>query len=117
MPRIQQKKKATLLFPDLRIPITGSTFTMQRIPATRITIQVSPTHKILLNWEWLLLKPITAIGKVEGVVDLGFGRRAEEFSYNDGDLDQNKNGFISLAAIKQAYISYAAFNQSQVYNG
>ena len=47
------------------------------------------------------------IGKVEGLVDLGFGRRAEEFSYNDGDLDQNKNGFTSLAAIKQAYISYA----------
>lgn len=38
------------------------------------------------------------IGKVDGVVDLGFGRRAEEFSYND-------NG--TLAAIKQAYVSYA----------
>jgi putative OmpL-like beta-barrel porin-2 len=48
-----------------------------------------------------------AIGKVDGFIDLGFGRRAEEFSYNDGDLDQGKNGFISLAAIKQAYISYA----------
>lgn len=38
------------------------------------------------------------IGKVEGVVDLGFGKRAEEFSYNDRG---------TLAAIKQAYISYA----------
>jgi hypothetical protein len=39
-----------------------------------------------------------AIGKVDGLVDLGFGRRAEEFSYNDAG---------TLAAIKQAYISYA----------
>jgi len=39
-----------------------------------------------------------SIGKVEGVVDLGFGKRAEEFSYND-------NG--TLAAIKQAWLSYA----------
>jgi len=38
------------------------------------------------------------IGKVEGVADLGFGRRAEEFSYND-------NG--TLVAVKQAYISYS----------
>jgi len=38
------------------------------------------------------------IGKVEGVADLGFGRRAEEFSYNDAG---------TLAAIKQAYVSYA----------
>jgi hypothetical protein len=38
-------------------------------------------------------------GKVTGVVDLGFGRRAEEFSYND------KGG---LTAIKQAYLSVAA---------
>src|SRR5678816_86094 len=48
-----------------------------------------------------------AIGNVDGVIDLGFGRRAEEFSYNDGDADQGKNGFTSLAAIKQAYIAYA----------
>lgn len=40
-----------------------------------------------------------SIGKAEGVVDLGFGRRAEEFSYNDKG---------TLAAIKQAYLSYAA---------
>jgi len=39
-----------------------------------------------------------AIGKVDGVLDLGFGRRAEEFSYNDAG---------TRAAIKQAYISYA----------
>src|SRR5687767_9623866 len=40
-------------------------------------------------------------GKVTGVVDLGFGRRADEFSYND------KNSFLGTA-IKQAYVSLAA---------
>ena len=38
------------------------------------------------------------IGKVDGVVDLGFGRRAEEFSYNDSGI---------VAAVKQAYASFA----------
>ncbi|HEY0434483.1 MAG TPA: outer membrane beta-barrel protein, partial [Chitinophagaceae bacterium] len=38
------------------------------------------------------------VGKVDGVVDLGFGRRAQEFSYNDAG---------TTAAIKQAYVSYA----------
>ena len=37
-------------------------------------------------------------GKVTATVDLGFGSRATEFSYNDG---------AALSAIKQAYISYA----------
>jgi hypothetical protein len=46
-------------------------------------------------------------GKVGLVADLGFGRRAEEFSYTDGDVDQDKNGFLTLAAVKQAYITYA----------
>lgn len=39
-----------------------------------------------------------AIGKVGMVVDLGFGKRAEEFSYND------ENTFL---AIKQAFLTYA----------
>ena len=39
-----------------------------------------------------------SIGKVDGVLDLGFGKRAEEFSYNDSK---------TMAAIKQAYISFA----------
>lgn len=39
-----------------------------------------------------------AIGKVDGVLDLGFGRRADEFSYNDNS---------TLVAVKQAYLSYA----------
>lgn len=45
--------------------------------------------------------------KVEGVIDLGLGRRDEEISYNDGALDEEKNGFITLASVKQAYVSYA----------
>lgn len=53
------------------------------------------------------LKADYIIGKVDGVFDLGFGRRAEEFSYTDGDLDQGKNGFLTLANVKQAYVSYA----------
>jgi Putative beta-barrel porin-2, OmpL-like. bbp2 len=44
------------------------------------------------------IKADYAIGKVDGVIDLGFGRRADEFSYND-------NG--TLTAVKQAYLSYA----------
>lgn len=46
-------------------------------------------------------------GKVTGTVDLGFGRRAEEFSYNDGDAGAGKNGFISLSNIKQLYVTFA----------
>jgi hypothetical protein len=36
-------------------------------------------------------------GKVEAVADLGFGKRAEEFSYNDRG---------TLTAVKQAYILF-----------
>jgi len=38
------------------------------------------------------------LGKFSGTVDLGFGKRAEEFSYNDKNL---------ATSVKQAYISYA----------
>jgi len=40
-------------------------------------------------------------GKVTGVLDLGFGRRADEFSYNE-------KGTGLATAIKQAYVSVAA---------
>ena len=55
------------------------------------------------------LKADYTIGKVEGVIDLGFGRRAEEFSYNDGNgwPHGTGNGFATLAAVKQAYVSYS----------
>lgn len=39
------------------------------------------------------------IGKVTATADIGFGRRAQEFSYNDAG---------SLAAVKQMYLTYAA---------
>jgi hypothetical protein len=45
-------------------------------------------------------------GKVGATIDLGFGRRVEEFSYNDGEAS-SKNGFISLSNIKQTFITYA----------
>ncbi|RTL58852.1 MAG: porin [Sphingobacteriales bacterium] len=48
-----------------------------------------------------------SFGKVAATVDLGFGRRAEEFSYNDGETGASKNGFLTLAALKQAYMSYS----------
>lgn len=39
--------------------------------------------------------------KVEMVADLGFGKRAQEFAYNDAGI---------LAAVKQLYVSYSATN-------
>lgn len=44
------------------------------------------------------IKAEHSIGKVGVVADLGFGRRAEEFSYNDTK---------TLQIVKQAYITYA----------
>lgn len=59
-----------------------------------------------LGMATLRLDATAKSGKVGATIDLGFGRRAEEFSYNDGDADADKNGFITLAAIKQAFITY-----------
>ena len=42
-------------------------------------------------------------GKASVTADLGFGRRAQEFSYNDG----SSNDFLSLASVKQLFVSYA----------
>ena len=50
-------------------------------------------------------------GKVTATVDLDFGRRAEEFSYNDGATNLNKSGFVSLSNIKQLYVTYAPSNK------
>jgi hypothetical protein len=51
-------------------------------------------------------------GKVTGVLDLGFGKRAEEFSYTDVKTVLDGNGDPTttptlLAAVKQGYVSYA----------
>ena len=54
-----------------------------------------------------------SIGKVAATADLGFGRRAEEFSYNDGA----SNGRPTLAAIKQAYLSYQATSKIKITAG
>jgi hypothetical protein len=52
-----------------------------------------------------------SFGKVSATADLGFGRRAEEFSYNDGlgngGSTPGANAFVTVPAVKQAYISYA----------
>ncbi|MEI9809464.1 MAG: outer membrane beta-barrel protein [Bacteroidota bacterium] len=53
-----------------------------------------------------------SFGKVSGVLDLGVGKRAEEFSYNDRVFSINDDGDevsspTLLAAIKQAYVTYA----------
>ncbi|CAN5161221.1 hypothetical protein BH20BAC1_BH20BAC1_02400 [soil metagenome] len=45
------------------------------------------------------IKAEHSIGKVSATIDLGFGRRAEEFSYADPD-------YSSLFGVKQAYLSY-----------
>jgi hypothetical protein len=42
-----------------------------------------------------------SFGKVSATVDLGFGRRAEEFSYNDGSNP-------SLFTVKQAFLTFQA---------
>ncbi len=62
------------------------------------------------------LKIDHSIGKVSATADLGFGRRAQEFSYNDGKgwlfdpATGNRvsgNEISSLAAVKQLYLTYA----------
>ncbi|UAY53014.1 outer membrane beta-barrel protein [Ferruginibacter albus] len=47
-------------------------------------------------------------GKVSGTADLGFGKRAAEFSYNDGfGVGVSGNNISTLAAVKQLYASYS----------
>ncbi len=51
-----------------------------------------------------------SIGKVSATIDLGFGRRAEEFSYGDP-------AYTSLFAVKQAYVSYAVSDKFKLSMG
>ncbi|MGF7230645.1 outer membrane beta-barrel protein [Arachidicoccus sp.] len=44
-------------------------------------------------------------GKISATADLGYGRRAEEFSYTDGGIT---NGHSTLQSVKQLYVSFAA---------
>lgn len=54
------------------------------------------------------LKVDQSLGKFSTTVDLGVGKRAEEFSYND-------NGF--LAYLKQAYVSYSPTDKLKISAG
>jgi len=71
---------------------------MPKILVAQIITQVLPIPRILLELGMASVKADYTIGKVEAVADLGFGRRANEFSYNESG---------GLTAIKQAYISYS----------
>ena len=58
------------------------------------------------------LKVEHSFGKVSGVLDLGVGKRAEEFSYNDRTFSIDDNGDVVsspnlLAIVKQAYVTFA----------
>ena len=57
-----------------------------------------------------------SFGKASAFVDLGFGRRAEEFNYPDGERN-GKNGFVTLAAVKQLNISYAVSDKFKLTAG
>ena len=59
------------------------------------------------------LKAEHSFGKASVVVDLGVGRRAEEFSYNDRTFFVDGNGDDQssptlLAAVKQAFVTFSA---------
>ncbi len=54
------------------------------------------------------LKVDHSIGKVAATVDLGFGRRAQEFSYNDAN---------TVFSIKQAYLSWAVSDKFKLTAG
>ncbi len=54
------------------------------------------------------LKIDHSIGKVSATVDLGFGRRAQEFSYNDAN---------SVFSLKQAYLSWAVSDKFKLTAG
>jgi hypothetical protein len=45
-------------------------------------------------------------GKAGATVELGFGRRAQDFSYNDGASPSGNNPYFSLSNVVQAYVYY-----------
>jgi len=60
-----------------------------------------------------------SFGKASATVDLGFGRRAQEFSYNDNLATETAggDGFIALSNVKQAYVSYAVSDKFKLTMG
>ena len=69
----------------------------KNIPATNNRTSFTNSHNSF-EVGMASLKIDHSFGKVSGVLDLGFGTRAKEFSYNDDGIS---------AAVKQAYLSYA----------
>lgn len=63
------------------------------------------------------LQATHSFGKASAFVDVGFGRRAEEFNYPDGNIGSGKNGYTTLAAIKQLNVSYAISNKFKLTMG
>lgn len=59
------------------------------------------------------IKADHSFGKVAATTDLGFGRRAAEFSYTDGTGFPvgSGNGVSTLASVKQLYLTYAPFSK------
>jgi hypothetical protein len=55
-----------------------------------------------------------SFGKASVTADLGFGRRAQDFSYNDGPTT---NGFVSLNNVKQLFVSYAVSDKFKLTAG
>ena len=59
-----------------------------------------------------------SFGKASATADLGFGRRAQEFSYNDGSgSGVTGNQFMSLASVKQLFVSYAVSDKFKLTMG
>lgn len=60
-----------------------------------------------------------SFGKASVTADLGFGRRAQEFSYNDGidGATAPQNNFFSLASVKQLFVSYAVSDKFKLTAG
>jgi hypothetical protein len=84
------------------MPITVTILRMRKIQCIQITIQALQIRIILFELGMASLKADYNIGKVEAVADFGFGKRAEEFSYNDKG---------TLASIMQAFIAYSPSNK------
>jgi hypothetical protein len=60
-----------------------------------------------------------SFGKASVFADLGFGRRAQEFNYPDGDGGSGSGGnnYFSLASVKQAFVSYAVTDKVKLTMG
>ncbi len=65
-----------------------------------ITTQALLVHRIRSELGMASVRLDHSIGKVSVVADLGFGKRAEDFSYNDAN---------TMLAIKQAYLRLCSF--------